>query len=259
MNKLKVDNENLKPLVTIITPSFQTANYLRQTYESVLNQTFTNWEWLIIDDCSTDDSYRLAKELSDCDSRIKVYKTDTNSGTAAARNIGLKHANGKYITFLDSDDMLDDNYLEFQIKFMKENGPLISASYRRKAEHTCTDFIVPKSTDYKTALKGNPLSCLTTMYDKSVIGEVYFRENIKKAEDYVFWLDILKKGYVAKGNQQVLATYIIHAGSKSSNKLKLIKHMYYVYRKTQNLNVIYSWFCVIRWAFYGLKKYRNVR
>lgn len=255
----KIDGEYLKPFVTIITPSFQTANYLKDTYQSVLKQTFTNWEWLIIDDCSTDNSYELAKELASIDARIKVFKTKINSGTAAARNIGLKNANGKYITFLDSDDILDNDYLELQIKFMEENGPLISASYRRKAEHTCTDFIIPKLTDYKTALKGNPLSCLTTMYDKSVIGEIYFRENIKKAEDYVFWLDILKKGYVAKGNQQVLATYIIHAGSKSSNKFKLIKHMYYVYRKTQNLNIFTSWFCVIRWAFYGLKKYRNVR
>jgi len=245
--------------VSLITPSYNCSKRFIDTFDSVLSQTFSDWEWIIVDDCSTDGSFEYIKELTKDDKRITVLKTDKNSGTAAARNIGLKHASGRYITFLDSDDLLDPNYLECQLEFIKEHGPLISAGYRRKAKHTCTDFFVPEEVDYKKALKGNPLSCLTTMYDRSTIGEVFFPEDIDRPEDYVFWLNILKRGFIAKGNPKVLATYVIHEGSKSSNKVKLIGYMHKVYHKTQGFNWFKSWLYVIRWAFYGKKKYKNVK
>lgn len=248
-----------KKLVTIITPSFNSKNCILSTFNSVIDQTYTNWEWIIVDDNSTDGSFEYLKEITKDDKRITVLQTPVNSGTAVARNIGLKNASGRYITFLDSDDTLDPNYLENQLDFIKDNGPLISAGYRRQAEHTCTDFLVPENVDYKTALKGNPLSCLTTMFDRSIITDDLFPEDLMKCEDYVFWLNILKRGYVAKGNQNVLATYNVHAGSKSSKKFKLIKYMFRVYHKTQGINWFKSWFCVVRWAFYGKKKYKNVR
>ena len=246
-------------MISIITPTYNSRLTIQKTHESVIAQTFSSWEWIIVDDCSTDGSFEYIKELTKCDDRITVLRTEKNSGTAVARNIGLKHAKGKYITFLDSDDELDPNYLECQLEFIKEHGPLISAGYRRKAKHTCTDFFVPDEVDYKKALKGNPLSCLTTMYDRDVIGEVFFPENIDRPEDYVFWLNILKKGFVARGNPVVLATYNIVKGSKSSNKFKLIGRMHKVYHKTQGINWFKSWFYVIRWAFYGKKKYKNVK
>lgn len=113
--------------------------------------------------------------------------------------------------------------------------------------------------DYKITLRGNPLSCLTTVYDKSIIGEVYFPEDIDRHEGHVFWLHILRRGIIARGNPLVLATYNIIEGSKSSNKFKLIGCMYKVYHKTQGMNWFKSWIYVIRWALYGRKKYRNVR
>ena len=246
-------------IVSIITPSYNSEDYFKATFGSVISQTYQNWEWIIVDDCSTDGSFEYVKELTKDDKRIIVLQAPKNGGTAVARNIGLRHATGKYITFLDSDDLLDPNYLECQLEFMKDNGPIISSGYRRKAEKTCTDFYVPKENTYKSLLKGCPLSCLTTMYDREVIGDVFFPENMKRVEDYTFWLDILKRGYVAKGNPQVLATYIIGKNSKSRNKLKLIKYYYYVYHKTQHFNWLKSWFYVFRWALYGLKKYKGVR
>lgn len=195
-----------------------------QTYESVLSQIFTDYEWIVVDNCSNDDS------------RISVLRTNENGGTAVARNVGLRHAKGRYITFLDSDDLLDPNYLEKQLEFIKENGPLISSGYRRKAKHTCTDFLVPEIVDYKTALSGNPLSCLTTMYDRKVIGDAFFPEDIDRPEDYAFWVNILRKGIIARGNPLVLATYNIIEGSKSSNKFKLIGCMHKAYHKTQGMN-----------------------
>ena len=246
-------------IVSIITPSYMSKDTIEKTFESMASQSFSNWEWIIIDDCSKDNSFEIIKDLAKKDSRIKVFQTPHNSGTATARNIGLKHAAGRYITFLDSDDVLDPNYLEYQLDFIKEHGPLISSGYRRKASHTCTNFFVPNKVDYKLALKGNPLSCLTTMYDREVIGDIYFPEDMQKCEDYVFWLNILKRGITAYGNPTVLATYNISKGSKSSNKFKLIKYMYRVYHDTQGFNFFKSWYYVVRWAFYGKKKYRNVR
>lgn len=248
-----------KPIVSIITPAYNSKITIKETYYSVLSQLFSGWEWIIVDDCSNDGSFEYIKELTNKDKRITVLQTPKNGGSAVARNIGLKHATGRYITFLDSDDLLDPNYLECQLEFIKDNGPLISGGYRRQAEHTCTDFYVPKETDYKKALKGNPLSCLTTMYDRSVIGDLYFDETYNRHEDYIFWLTILKRGIVAKGNHNVLATYVIHSNSKNSNKSKLVKSMYRVYHESQGFNWFKSWLYVFGYALYSKKKYRGVK
>jgi len=245
-------------VVTIITPAFNCEKWFKETFESVLNQSFKDFEWIIVDDCSTDDSYEYIKETVKCNNKIKLFRVDKNYGSAKARNFGLKHATGKYITFLDADDLLDQNYLEEQVKFIKENGPIITAGYRRIHKESNTPFIPRKSIDFKGLLLGNDCSCLTTMYDREVIGDVFFQENIKKQEDYAFWLNILKKGYVVKGNQKVLATYRIHHSSKNRNKKKLIKHQYHIYHKVLGFGVIKSLYYLFRWGIYGLKKYKGV-
>ena len=247
------------PSVSIITPLYNSKNTIKGTFGSVLSQTFKDWEWIIVDDCSTDGSFEYIKELTKNDIRIKVFQTPKNGGSAVARNIALKHASGRYITFLDSDDLLDPNCLECQLEFIKDNGPLISAGYRRQAEHTCTDFFVPDETNYKKALRGNPLSCLTTMYDREVIGDVLFDETYDRHEDYIFWLSILKRGIVARGNHKVLATYVIHSNSKNSNKSRLVKSMYRVYHESQKFNWLKSWMYVFRYALYSKKKYKDVK
>ena len=127
-------------IISIITPVYNCISTIKQTYNSILSQTNSEWEWIVVDDCSTDGSFDYIKDLTKQNNRVVVLKTEKNSGTAVARNIGLKHAKGRYITFLDSDDLLDPNYLEAQLIFMKKHGPLISAGYRRLAKHTCTDF-----------------------------------------------------------------------------------------------------------------------
>lgn len=247
------------PTVSIITPAYNCKETIKQAYETIVAQSFSDWEWIVVDDCSADGSFDFIKEMTSSDKRVSLFQTPKNSGTSVARNIGLKNAKGRYITFLDSDDLLDENYLENQLSFIKDNGPLISAGYRRQAKRSCTDFFVPDEVDYRKALKSNPLSCLTTMYDREAIGDVLFPEDIDRPEDYVFWLNILKRGFIAKGNHKVLATYVIHSGSKSSNKVKLIKRMHKVYHKTQGIGWLKSWFYVVRWAFNGKKKYKNVR
>ena len=248
-----------KPTVTIITPAYMCKDSIAKTFNSVIAQTFESWEWIIVDACSDDGTYEYIKSLIDNDHRIVLLKTAKNGGSAAARNVGIKASQGRYITFLDSDDLLDNNYLESQLLFMEKHGPIITSGYRRQTDNSCVDFIPRKTINYKGELKGNDLSCLTTMYDKETIGDRLFPENIRKREDYVFWLDILKDGFVAYGNDTILATYVIHKGSKSSNKFKLIKYNFYVYHKTQKINWFKSWLLVIQWIFYGLKKYKGVK
>ena len=130
---------------------------------------------------------------------------------------------------------------------------------RRETVHICIDFYVSEETNYQTALKGNPLSCLTTMYDRSVIGDLLFDETYNRHEDYIIWLNILKRGIVAKGNHNVLAAYVIHSNSKNSNKTKLVKFMYRVYHQSQGFNWLKSWIYVFRYALFSKKKYRNVK
>ena len=245
--------------VSIITPYFNSKSYFSDTFKSVLSQTYKDWEWIIVDDRSTDGSREFLRKLETKDKRIKVIFSDKNSGTAHSRNVGLKLATGKYITFLDSDDMIDEDYLESQVAFIQEHGPLITASYRRKTPNSCTNFIVPEKTDYKNALKGNPMSCLTTMFDRTVIKNIHFDETFDRHEDYIFWLEILKTGIVAYGNKEVLATYVLHEGSKNSKKIKLLKSMFRVYHKTQHMNWFRSLYLVINYVFYSRKKYKSAK
>ena len=246
------------PTVSIITPLYNAETLFRDTYESVMAQTFEDFEWIIVDDCSTDGSYNLALELSKGNARVRVYKMPVNGGSAKARNKGLEEARGRYITFLDSDDLLDPTYLENQLAFIKERGPIVSAAYRRKTANTCTDFYPPEKTTYKSILKGNPLSCLSTMYDSQVFPDAKFPEDLDRHEDYILWARMLKQGHTAYGNPEVLATYRLQENSKNSNKKKLIKPMVQAYHKGLGINLFMSWFNTARYVFYSLKKYKGV-
>lgn len=246
-------------LVSIITPVYNAEKWFKETFESVLNQSFKDFEWIIVDDYSSDNSYKLITELIKEHLNIKLFQCEKNSGSAVARNIGLNNASGRYITFLDADDLLDPNYLEEQVKFIKDNGPIITAGYRRMAENTTTNFIPRKEITYKQLLTGNDCSCLTTMYDREVVGNLLFPEDLLRHEDFIFWLDILKKGYNVKGNQQILATYRILKVSKNSNKTKLLKPMYHVYHKVLKFNFIKSYWYLFKMVLYSRKKYKNVK
>lgn len=249
----------MTPTFSIITPLYNAERYFPETFDSVINQNYKDFEWIVVDDKSTDGSLSLANSLAEKDPRVKVIALEENRGSAHARNIGLDNATGRYVTFLDADDLLDPNYLESQLAFIQDNGPIISSGYRRKAENTTTDFYVPKETDYKSILKGNPLSCLSTVYDRDVFPDDRLPEDMLRHEDYVFWARLLKKGYVAKGNPEVLATYRILKNSKNSSKAKLIKPMVQAYHKKLGFCLIKSWFFTCRYVLYSRKKYKNVR
>lgn len=250
-------SHNTLPLVSIVTPMYNAEPFLANTIKSVLNQTYTNYEWIVVDDKSTDNSLEMIKEVND--PRIYIIERKRNKGTAHARNCGLNKATGDYLLFLDADDELDPTFLEKQVAFIKEHGPIVTGSYRRVTSNSNTEFIVPKETTYNSILGANPLSCLTTMYDFKLFKDERFDEDEVKHEDFLFWIRILKKGYTAYGNQEVLATYNLHQLSKNSSKMKLAMPLFHMFRRKLHFSRIKSAYLLIHMIFYSKKKYRKVK
>lgn len=188
-------------LASIIMPLYNYGRFLNAAVGSVLSQTYINWELIIVDDCSTDDSFEVAEELSKKDERIHAYRLERNGGTSAARNKGLDLAKGEFVAFLDSDDQYDPTYLESQLDLLiSNNADIAVASYRRKAAQSTTDFIVPDVIDFKSILKGNPMAPLGTLYRFSKFRDLRFRLDMRKCEDYVFFLNLFQLGAVAVPN-----------------------------------------------------------
>lgn len=251
----------MKDLVSIITPMYNSEKYILDTYNSIKNQTYKNWEWIVIDDNSNDNSYKKILELSKKDFRIKILKNEMNLKAAKSRNRGLKIAQGEYITFIDADDLWDLNFLEKQINLIKEkNCSVVFASYERKTEDLkeyLGNYIVPEKVSYKELLKTNYLSCLTVVYKREKFNNLRFNEKLKMHEDYVMWLELLKEEN-AYSNQEVLATYRIRKNSVSRNKIKNLLYMYFVFRKIIRLNFIKTMYYLFNYIYYGLKKNREL-
>lgn len=216
----------LSKLVSIITPCYNASLYIKDTIESVLNQTYENWELLVIDDCSTDNSAEIIKSYRD--KRIRYYKTEKPSGSPALpRNIGIANSFGQYIAFLDSDDIWYPTKLESQLKYMCENNVDFVYSYYRRFTSLDSPGGVIKSPDYAnlSSLKWRDyIPMLTIMLDKKIISEVQFDN--KPKEDYIFLLKLFKKGIVAYNTKETVALYRISPNSRSSNKLDMLKKHY---------------------------------
>lgn len=257
-----MEDINLKsgePLVSIVMPLYNYGRFLEASVDSVLAQKCKNWELIIVDDCSTDDSYQLALDIANRDDRIKVFRLDKNGGTSAARNKALDESRGEYVAFLDSDDLYDPDYLETQISLLKSGEYDIAvASYRRMASKSVTDFIVPSEITFKSILKGNPMAPLGTVYRFSKFRDLRFLTDMRKCEDYVFFLQLLQSGAKAIANKKVCATLTIHDDSKSKKKHKLIKWQYLSYKKV-GINFFMRFYYLFRWGLYGIKKYRKVK
>jgi teichuronic acid biosynthesis glycosyltransferase TuaG len=248
-------------LVSIITPMYNGERFVSQTIESVLSQNYQNWEMIVIDDGSKDNGAFKVGEYVLKDNRIKIY-SQINGGSAAARNNGIRRANGQYIALLDADDTWNFNFLESQLQLMKDkNALLVYSSHTRIDEHSkecLAPFIVPTKIDYKDLLKTCYISCLTGLYDTSVHGKVYLREDMKSLrDDYVYWLEIMKKVRVAYGNQEVLANYRILNTSASRNKKSVIIPHFKVLYKVEKLGLLRSLYYLTNWAVISYFKYRK--
>lgn len=243
-------------LVSIIMPNYNGAEYVRETIESVLNQTYTNWELLFVDDCSTDDSLILVEKYGD--PRIRIFKNEKNSGAAASRNYALREAKGKWIALLDADDLWFPDKLEKQIKFMTDNGYHFSCtSYEHideKSQPLGVRVVSPQKIGKHKMYRYCYLGCLTVMYDAELVGLIQVDERLKSRNDYAMWLKVCKfcDCYYM---DEVLSKYRIRNNSLSHSGLKTsIKNQYKLFRIGENMCAVRASYHTLINLFFGLCK-----
>lgn len=241
-------------IVSIITPSHNSAPFISETIQSVLNQSFSDWELIIVDDCSTDNSVDVIQSFVERDSRIKLIQLSENSGAAVARNRAIEAAQGRYIAFLDSDDLWLPDKLKKQLAFMQTNDyPFCYAAYDKRDEHgqVFGHIGVPDRVSYSDLLKMCSIGCLTAMYDTEYFGKVTM-PLIRKRQDLGLWLKLLKKTEYAYGLNQTLAQYRVRTDSISANKANAAKFTWRLYREVEGLNLMKASYYFSHYALRGL-------
>jgi teichuronic acid biosynthesis glycosyltransferase TuaG len=244
-------NIDLEPLVSIITPCYNSAAFIEATINSVIEQSYHNWELIIIDDSSTDDTCKLVEDYTSRYANIKLIRLEKNAGVANARNVGLEKAGGKYIAFLDSDDIWLKDKLQQQVAYMEQrNLPMSFCAYKRIDEAgkvISKQIEVPPSVTYGQLLSHNVIIFSTSLTLRSVIGATRF----KKAghEDWIFWLDVFKKPFNGYGINQVFVLYRIRKGSVSANKLKVVGYTWKILRESEKIGFFKSVYLFTKYAF----------
>lgn len=242
----------MNDLVSILIPTFNAEKSIKAAVESVQKQTYENWEMILVDDASTDETVKIIADFAQKDSRIKHYQLQTNSGNGFARNIALEKASGKYIAFLDADDLWFPEKLEKQIQFLKANNLSFTFSF-----YDCIDdngnnlnrrVQTPIPLTYKQLFFCNYVGNLTAIYDADFFGKIKL-ESSQKRQDWRLWLTILKQIKTAEAVPESLAFYRIRKDSISSSKFKLIKHNFGVYREFHGYNLVFSVFLMMRFLF----------
>ena len=244
----------MSELVTIITPSYKSERFIAQTIESVLAQTYENWEMIVVDDVSLDNSNEIIEEYCKKDSRIKLIKLEQNSGAAVARNRAIEEAKGRYIAFLDADDMWKPEKLEKQIDFMQKNNYSFTYTAYEKVDEFGKVFGkmgIPSQVSYSDLLKTCVIGCLTVIYDAEKLDKVYM-PLIRKRQDFGLWLKILKKVDFAYGINESLAFYTVRDDSISANKKSAAYFTWKLYRDIEKLNLLKAGYYFSHYAIRGI-------
>ena len=242
--------------VSVIMPAYNAGEYVEQAVESVLQQGYSNWELIAIDDCSGDSTAEKLEELQGRDRRITVLKNRENQGPANSRNRGIEKAAGRYIAFLDADDWWKPEFLEEMLSFMEHRGAAVAyASYDRVTQdgEYIDTFTVPGKTTYRRLLQSCPITCLTGLYDRSLAGTHYF-DNVPR-EDLSLWVKLLQEHSPAYGNRHSLAAYRIQMNSRSRNKIEMVKGQWYMYRRYLGFSLLPALILITLYGFNGIKKY----
>lgn len=248
-------------MISIVTPSYNSSQFIAETIMSVLRQSFDDWELIIVDDCSTDNSVELIQDFVKQDSRIRLIQLSENSGAACARNRAIEFAQGRFIAFLDSDDYWYPDKLFKQIRFMLDSDIAFSYSaYQKIDENGFAIGVVgvPKQVSYNDLLKTNCIGCLTAIYDTKKLGKVYMPTNTKR-EDFATWLNILKKIDYAYGMNEMLAQYRVYSSQSSAKKMKMAKENWRLYRDIEKLGLLRSAYYFSHYAFRGILRSRFPR
>lgn len=245
--------------VTIVTPTWNSEKYIEDTIRSVQAQTYQNWEMIIVDDCSTDRTVDIVRKISEKDMRVKILVQDVNGGAAKARNRSMQAGTGRFIAYLDADDIWKPEKLEKQVIFMK----------KKKCGFSCTSYEVIdddgnsknkyihmlQEVDYIGFLTNNLLQTVGIMVDTSIVDKTYLvMPDIRRRQDAATWLQILKAGFKCYGLDEILAEYRRTENSLSSNKFKAIKGIWSLYREIEHLSFPFSCYCFVRYAFLAVWK-----
>lgn len=248
-------------LVSVITPSYNSADFIRQTIDSIISQTYKNWELLITDDCSTDATEKIVTEYTQKDKRIKFFKLTKNSGAGIARNKSISEAKGRYIAFCDSDDYWYPEKLEKQLIFMEQNKSYFSfTSYNVCMEDGTHKgkVIAPKKASFFNLICDDCIGCLTAIYNAEKLGK-FLMPTIRKRQDWGLWLTIIQKSKYAYGMNECLACYRLRKNSISANKFTLVKYNINIYKQILNYSSFraYLTFIFLFMPHYTLKKIKN--
>lgn len=243
--------ENNMDLVSVIMPAYNSARFIGDSIESVIAQSYRNWELLIVDDCSTDETETIVDKFIQTDSRVKYYKLDVNSGAAMARNKAIKEAEGVFISFLDSDDLWKKDKLIKQIKFMKNNNYNFTCTDRDLIDESSNPLnkilTVKEKVNYNWMLLLCPIGNSTVIYNANVLGKFNIPD-IKQSNDYVLWLQILKKEKYVYGLNENLSSWRVVGLSLSSNKMGKLKHHWHIYRNIEGFSNLKSLFLILFWG-----------
>ena len=245
-------------LISIITPAYNVGKYIEATIKSVIDQTYTNWEMIIVDDCSIDNTAQMVEKYCTTDKRIKLIRHTENQGVAMARNTALANAKGEYIAFLDGDDMWPAHKLERQLAFMEENDHVLTYTayqkFQSESDTVGKIIYVPKKMTYKDIFYNTAIACLTVMVNREKSG-AFEMPRLDHAEDQCTWQSILKRGYIAYGLNENLASYRVSSSSLTANKRKAAQKQWRVYRKHHGFSVLKSGIYFVSYAVRAIIKH----
>jgi len=246
------------PTVSIITPAFNSSKFISETIDSIISQTFQDWEMIVVDDASTDGTSDIVRKYND--PRIRLYRLDTNCGAAVARNKAISEARGRFIAFCDSDDRWMPEKLKKQLGFIEEKGAAFSyTSYLTCDEDGNLQGRVPirPVETFRTVLRDCRIGCLTIIYDTERLGGKEYLPEIRNREDFAMDLNILKKCVLAYGLDEPLSIYRHRKGSLSSNKLSILKYYIIIYRKQLHWSLLRS-LAYLAFVFIPVNIYKKI-
>lgn len=250
------------PIISVIMPAYNAAQYIEKSIRSVQAQTFLNWELIVVDDCSEDNTVQTVTEMAQKDHRIRLYRNERNLGVAKSRNLGLELSKGNYVAFIDSDDLWYPEKLEFQRNCMQQTGAdLVYTAYsimNAEGRKICQDYHVPSEVNFTDMLKQNVIGCSTVMLRGATAKKYHFSEDFYH-EDYVLWLEMLQDGCTAVGLNEVFVEYRFHEDSKAGNKNKAAFKRWKIYRSYLRFSFLKSIWYFSLYALYGLRKYKKIR
>ena len=254
---------NIKALVSVIMPAYNAAGFIAESIQSVQQQSFEDWELLVIDDASKDGTSEIVEALRAEDSRIKLHVLPTNQGAGFSRNIGIKAATGDYISFLDADDLWKPHKIQTQLDLMKnENVQVCFSSYElidERGKSLQKQIKALQFLPFKKLKKANYIGNLTGMYNASELGKI-FCPLIRKRQDWGLWLLAVEKAGFAKGIQEPLAVYRERENSISGNKIEMLQYNYRVYREVLGYSSVKSlfWMLLFLWEQLLIKQRQKV-